>query len=56
MKGVDRVYQQTAIDTCAKVAFAELYEAKTPITATDLLNNRVIPFFGICGDFVRGWA
>jgi len=45
LKGVGRVYQQTAIDTYAKVAFAKLYDAKTPITAADLLNDRVIPFF-----------
>ena len=29
----------------AKVAFAKLYDRKTPITAADLLNDRVIPFF-----------
>ena len=40
-----RVYQQTFIDTYAKVAFAKLYDRKTPITAADLLNNRVIPLF-----------
>ena len=45
LKGVGRVYQQTAIDTYAKVAFAKLYDAKTPITAADVLNDRVIPFF-----------
>jgi transposase InsO family protein len=45
LKGVGRIYQQTAIDTYAKVAFAKLYDRKTPITAADLLNDRVIPFF-----------
>ena len=45
LKGVGRVYQQTFIDTYAKVAFAKLYDRKTPITAADLLNDRVIPFF-----------
>jgi transposase InsO family protein len=45
MKGVGRIYQQTFIDTYAKVAFAKLYDRKTPITAADLLNDRVIPFF-----------
>jgi hypothetical protein len=33
------------IDTYAKVAFAKLYDRKTPITAADLLNDRVLPFF-----------
>ena len=45
LKGVGRVYQQTAIDTYAKVAFAKLYDTKTPITAADLMNDRVVPFF-----------
>ena len=45
LKGVGRVYQQTAIDTYSKVAFAKLYDRKTPLTAADLLNDRVLPFF-----------
>jgi transposase InsO family protein len=45
LKGVGRIYQQTFIDTYTKVAFAKLYDRKTPITAADLLNDRVIPFF-----------
>src|ERR1700747_192766 len=45
LKGVGRVYQQTFIDTYAKVACAKLYDRKTPITAADLLNDRVVPFF-----------
>ena len=44
LKGVGRVYQQTYIDTYCKVAHAKLYTAKTPITAADLLNDRVLPF------------
>ena len=45
MKGVGRIYQQTFVDTCSKVAFVKLYTTKTPITAADLLNDRVLPFF-----------
>jgi transposase InsO family protein len=45
LKGVGRVYQQTFIDTYAKVAFAKLYDRKTPLTAAELLNDRVIPFY-----------
>ncbi len=45
MKGVGRIYQQTCVDTYSKVAFAKLYDRKTPITAADLLNDRVVPFF-----------
>ena len=45
LKGVGRVYQQTVIDTYSKVAFAKLYDRKTPITAAEILNDKVIPFF-----------
>jgi transposase InsO family protein len=45
MKGVGRIYQQTFVDTYAKVAFAKLYTTKTPIAAADVLNDRVLPFY-----------
>jgi transposase InsO family protein len=45
IKGVGRIYQQTFVDTYSKVAFAKLYQDKTPVTAADLLNDRVVPFF-----------
>ncbi len=45
IKGVGRIYQQTFIDTYSKVAFAKLYDRKNALTAADLLNDRVIPFF-----------
>jgi transposase InsO family protein len=45
LKGVGRIYQQTFIDTYSKVGFAKLYDRKTPITAADILNDRVVPFF-----------
>jgi transposase InsO family protein len=45
LKGVGRVYQQTFIDTYAKVGFAKLYDRKTPITAADVLNDKVLPFY-----------
>ena len=45
LKGVGRVYQQTVIDTCSKVGFAKLYDTKMPITAADMLNDRMLPFF-----------
>jgi transposase InsO family protein len=45
IKGVGRVYQQTFVDTYSKIAHAKLYTTKTPITAADLLNDRVLPFF-----------
>jgi transposase InsO family protein len=45
LKGVGRIYQQTFIDTYSKVAHAKVYDRKTPLTAADLLNDRVVPFF-----------
>ncbi|PHM67908.1 integrase [Xenorhabdus sp. KJ12.1] len=44
LKGVGRIYQQTFVDTYSKVAFAKLYTTKTPITAADMLNDKVLPF------------
>lgn len=45
LKGVGRIYQQTFVDTYSKIAMAKLYTSKTAITAADLLNDRVLPFF-----------
>jgi transposase InsO family protein len=44
LKGVDRIYQQTVIDTYCSVGFAKLYTAKIPVTAADTLNDRALPF------------
>ena len=35
LKGVGRIYQQTVIDTYAKVAFAKLYDRKTPLVVAE---------------------
>ena len=45
IKGVGRIYQQTFIDTYSKVAMAKLYDRKNAITAADMLNDAVLPFF-----------
>lgn len=45
IKGVGRIYQQSFIDTYSRVAQVKLYTEKTAITAADLLNDRVVPFF-----------
>ena len=45
MQGVGRIYQQTFVDTCSKVALTKLYTTKMPITAADLLNDKVLPYF-----------
>src|SRR5215210_2241363 len=66
MKGVGRIYQQTFIDTYSKVALAKLGacprtrrsrdpgDRKTPLTAADLLNDRVVPFFDAHEVRIRG--
>ena len=43
IKSVGRIYQQTFLDTYAKVAFAKLYDRKNALVAADLLNDRVLP-------------
>jgi hypothetical protein len=45
IKGVGRIYQQTFVDTYCKTAQAKLYNSKDAITAADLLNDRVLPFY-----------
>jgi transposase InsO family protein len=45
LKGVGRIYQQTVLDTFSSVAFAKVYTAKIPVTAADILNDRVLPLF-----------
>jgi hypothetical protein len=44
---VGRIYQQTFIDIYSKWAAAKSsIRLTTPITSADLLNDRVLPFFG----------
>lgn len=45
IKGVGKIYQQTAIDTHSNVGFAKVYSDKTALTAADFLNDKVLPFF-----------
>jgi transposase InsO family protein len=45
LKGVGRIYQQTFVDTYSKMAFVKLYDRKHAITAADMLNDKVLPFF-----------
>lgn len=50
LKGAGRIYQQTCVDTYSTVAHCRLYVTKTPITAADLLNGRVLPFYESHGE------
>lgn len=45
IKGVGRIYQQTFIDTYAKVAHAKLYDRKNALIAADMLNDKVLPWY-----------
>lgn len=53
IKGIGRIYQQTFIDTYTKVGFAtpsrcpagKLHTSQHAITAADLLNDRVLPWY-----------
>ena len=45
IKGVGRIYQQTFIDTYAKIVHCKLYDRKNALVAADLLNDRVVPLY-----------
>lgn len=44
-KGIGKVYTQVFIDSYSRVANAKLYTDKTALTAADLLNDRILPFY-----------
>lgn len=45
LKGVGRVYLQTVVDCFSRHAWGRLYTTKMPLTAVDVLNRDVLPFF-----------
>ena len=45
IKGIGHIYQQTFIDSYAKIGFAKLYDRKNALVAADILNDRVLPFY-----------
>lgn len=45
LKGVGKVYLQTAIDCFSRYAWARLYPNKLPLTAVHLMNSDVLPTF-----------
>jgi len=47
LKGVGKVYLQTAIDCHSRYAWARLYASKLPVTAVHLMNNDIIPTFEV---------
>jgi transposase InsO family protein len=49
LKGVGKVYLQVVVDTYCSLAFAKVYNSKMPVTAADLLYDRVLPFYEALG-------
>lgn len=49
LKGVGKVYVQVVVDVFCSLGFAKVYNSKMPITATDLLYDRVLPFYEALG-------
>jgi transposase InsO family protein len=45
IKGIGRIYLQAVVDTYSSYAFGRLYTSKHPITAVDVLHDRVLPFY-----------
>ena len=53
VKGVGPIYQQSFVDAYTKIAFAKLYDGKTPLAAADLLKDRIVPFYNAHGVKLR---
>jgi len=49
LKGVGKVYVQVLVDVFCSIAFAKVYISKMPITACDLLYDRVLLFYNALG-------
>ena len=49
LKGVGKVYVQVVIDAFCSLGFAKVYNSKMPVTACDLLYERVLPFYDALG-------
>ena len=45
LKGVGKVYIQTVLNCFSRHVWARLYTSKLPVTAVQVLNNHVLPFF-----------
>jgi transposase-like protein len=49
LKGVGKVYVQVVVDVFCSLAFAKVFTSKMPVTACDLLYERVMPFYEALG-------
>lgn len=45
LKGIGRIYLQSAIDCFSRYAWGRLYTTKMPVTSVHLLNTDILPFF-----------
>ncbi len=45
IKGVGRIYMQSVVDAHCSLGFGKLYLSKVPMTAVDVLHDRVRPFY-----------
>lgn len=45
IKGVGKIYMQSVVDAHCSFGFAKLYLSKLPMTAVDVLDDRVLPFY-----------
>jgi len=45
IKGVGKIYMQSVVDANNSYGFAKLYLSKVPMTAVDVLNDRVLPHY-----------
>ena len=53
LKGVGKVYVQVVVDAFCSLAFAKVYTSKMPVTAAELLYDRVLPFYEALGVEVK---
>lgn len=45
IKGIGKIYLQSVIDAHCSLGFGKVYLSKVPMTAVDVLNDRVLPFY-----------
>ncbi len=45
IKGIGKIYMQSVIDAHCSLGFAKVYLSKVPMTAVDVLDDRVLPFY-----------
>jgi transposase len=45
IKGIGKIYMQSVVDAHCSLGFAKLYLSKVPMTAVDVLDDQVLPFY-----------